>query len=313
MRIFEKRYYIFLALCLLLIVLGYYVNSHWNEFERIKSVSWEYTVVLCLLTFIYLLIQGYILKIVVAPFNIRLTFIEWFGVKVVQLMGNYVFPFGGLGFRAVYLKEKHGLAYSDSLSTFSVVIVIELLVFTFCGLLSIAYLYAEHGIYEPTLAGALLLVFISICTVVFWKPISLNMKNGLSGRINSIMESWYKMRNNRNLLKQIIILTLIEFLSFALIFHYAFKALNLNIPFIGTFIVTCLSDYSFFIRIAPASFGTYEASIIYSTKVFGFTIADGLLVAGIVRIISMFWLFSLGPIFSYLLMGRQNTSKFVGS
>jgi len=244
-------------------------------------------------------VQGYVVQIIVSPFDIRLKLREWFGIKIIQLLGNYMVPLGGFGFRAIYLKKRHSLSYPDFLSSITFKIVREFFVYSFGGLVSVIFIYYYFDRLNIFLVVTFTFVILCLFGMIFCR--GRLFSRFFSERIKAVRESWYGLKGNRVFVKKVIFITVCEFLSFCAIFYFVFQAFNIELPFVCTFLVTALSDFSFFFRIAPAAFGTYEASVLYSVSLFGIGIADGLLVVGTVRLLTMFWYFSLGPFFSYIL------------
>lgn len=304
MKILKKENISIFVTVILLVWIVYFVHNHWEAFQKVRLISWKYALALILLAFIDLLVKGYIFKSINMPFNINLKFIEWFGIKTVQLMSSYIVPYGGIGIRITYLKKKYNLSYADNLSSVAVVFIVESLVFAFGGIISLVYLYLKDGLYDNVLTIGLVMIFLLICSINLFKPFKIKSENRFFARINSLQESWHRMKVNSELTKRIITITTMEFFVVTLLFYYSYKAFGLEISFMETFLVVSLSNLSLYFRVTPASIGTYEAAVIYPTVLFGLTVYDGLIIVAIRRLVTMFWYFSLGPAFSYILMKR---------
>jgi len=193
----------FIFFLLLLFWIGYYVKTHFQEFRDIRLLSLEDFLILLLFTLMYFGVQGMILKTIVEPFGVRLKFKEWFGIMMVTLMGNFLIPFGGFGFRAGYLKKVYSFDYTYFGSTLGAVCLIEFLIFTLGGIVSLIFLYFHAKIFNLTLA-VLLAVILLICLIfLFFSPKMPDFKNKILWRIGNIIESWYSLKNNRELLQKL--------------------------------------------------------------------------------------------------------------
>jgi len=304
-----KKIASFLLFSLLLFWIGLYVKGHLSGFQDIRSLSLKYFFILPFFYFMYFLLQGFILKTVVEPFGIRLKFNEWFGIIMITLMGNCLVPFGGFGFRATYLKRIHAFDYTHFISTLGAIYLIEFLIFTLGGFIGLGLLYFNSGIFDLPITILTSVVFSISATVLIFSPHLPRLKNAILQRINAVLESWRTIKMNYKLIKRLLWLTLLEFLLVSYIFYFAFHSFNFGISFVNTFLTVCLSDYSLFIRLLPASFGLYEGAIVYSSRLFNLTVAQGLLVAVANRAASLFLIFTLGPLYCFILIKKKSTDK----
>ena len=58
------------------------------------------------------IISSFKIKIIMGVFDIRLKFVEWFGLGVVSTFYNYFITKSGAFVRAIYFKKQHNLEYS---------------------------------------------------------------------------------------------------------------------------------------------------------------------------------------------------------
>jgi len=283
----------------------WFIKGNWNDFSKIKDVSVFDFVLLATIALVYVVAQGLILKEIVVPFNIRLKWKEWFGIVIVTLLGNYIVPFGGLGFRGAYLKTRYSFDYTHFLSTLSIVYLLEFLVFTFGGLFSLVFLYYKFGFFDLFSAILLSVILVTIVILFFNSHLIFLPKTKLFYRINNMLDSWRLLVSDRNLLKKIFFLTFLEFFIFSSLFYFVLISLNFKADFLQSFLPACFSDYASIIRLLPASLGFHEGAVTYAYKISGYSVVQGLLVAGIIRVVLAFWIFLLGPIFSFVLIKRS--------
>ena len=291
-----------MLLCLFLFGwIGHYVWAHWSEFRELLRVSWYSAAGLAVFSFLYIGAQGLILRASVAPFGVNLKVREWYGVIVVTLLGNYIFPFAGLGFRAEYLRRSHDFSYTNFVSTLTAIQILEFVVFTVGGCLGLGYVYHRSGNLDPSLTVLFGLVLVGCAVVLLFSP-RLKSSHKAVRKLTDLLESWYAVRKNHALIWRLTWLTLVEFLLYSMMFWFGYRAFGLGVGLVQSFVPACLSDYSLVIRLTPASFGLYEGSVVYSAKLVGVTVAQSLLVVGLLRVATILWIFTTGPIFSYVLM-----------
>lgn len=296
---------VLLTAIFLAVLLGmfWYVKGHLSEFLVIKNFSLKYFLPIFLITFGYYLVQGLILKAIVEPFQIKLKIREWFGLTMITLLGNYLFPFSGFGFRAAYLKKFFSFRYTYFLSTLALLTLVEFTFFSFGGLISLLYLYNQRGLINIPLTSLFGIILIASLMILVL-PVRLKSRFRFLQKIAAILDNLSEIKKNKVLMEKLYGLTFWEFIFFSLIFFFTFKGLSLDIPAIASFLPAGLSDYSLFIRILPASFGFYEGAVIIAAKQLGFSVSEGLLVTAVVRLASIIWIFALGLVFSYILMVR---------
>lgn len=287
--------------------MGFYLKEHWQDFLTIKTLSWQYVPILVTLGLVYIIIQGLILKTTLQPFKINLKFAEWFGITIITLLGNYIFPFSGLGFRAAYLKRKYRFQYTHFLSTSAAIYMVEFLVFTFGGLIGLFSWYWQSQFIDLKLLTFFGLIMIFCLVFMIFSPKLPFFKNKYYVKFMGLMESFYQVKGNRWLLKRLFTIVIIEFIISVAIFYFAYRAFDFPVSYLNSMVVSALSLYALLFRVTPASFGFYEGSIVYTAKLLNLTVANGLLVAMVTRLVNMIWVFLLGPIFGFFMLNQKKS------
>lgn len=289
--------------------LVFYVKRHINEFREIHLVSYFNFFVLIILSFIYLLVQGLVLKVTLNSFQIHLKFYEWFGITLITIIGNFLSGFGGLGFRSFYLKKKYSFNYSHFVSTTAFASLVIILISALFGVNALLLLFFEGKavIWEIVMIYLIVLV---VCLFFWFVPLKpLKTENNFLKHFSNVITSWHRVKRDRILVKQIFLLTFFEFLIFASIFYFGFRTFGFQISYFSSFLPASLSLYVLYISFVPAALGFYEAAVVYSSKIIGLTVVQGLSVGFLTRAVIMFWTFALGLIFIYILIKSKQDKR----
>ncbi len=282
------------------VFLALYLKNHWQDFDNVEIVSWPAFIGVLVLTPIVFYITSWFFQVSLIPFKLKLPFREYFGLTMITLLWNYFIPFSGLGVRAVYLNKKYKFTYEKFLVTVAANWFTNFVVYSVLGIIALVMYYFRTQMFSWPLA----IIFSSVAIVsllTLW-PIKKKVKNKTIAKILYTLELWRKYFKNKEIINKLLVITFYQFLLNTFVFYLAFMSFGLKISFFDTFLPNVLSLYSSLIRIIPISLGIYELSVTYPTTVLGLSIADGLLVSTLTRIGIMFWIFTLGLIFSYILV-----------
>lgn len=285
----------------IVIFLFFYVRGHWSEFRQIKIMSWWIFAAIFVLTPVSFYWQSLILKIIVEPFGIRLKFKEYFGLLCLTLLGNFMIPFSGLGFRAIYLKKVNKLSYLDFMTTVLVLWTFDFIIYTTGGLIGLFLLRNRLHIFD----WHLMLFFLIVLSlgIVGLLPFKLpEFKNRALAFISRIFARRRIIFKHPNLIRNLIWLGIIQFLTTAFIFFLCYRLYGFRINFADSFLANTLGLYSFFIRLVPGNLGIFELAVVYPSKILGLTVAQGLSVSAVNRLANITWTFTLGLLFGYILV-----------
>ena len=270
------------------------------------QIRWAFLLPLALATVGYAVCQGFLLRDILVPDGLNLSFREHFGCSVVTTLWNYIFPFSGFAFRGIYLKKTHGLEYARFIGSTSALFIVEIAVFSGLGLLCIAVLgfsvLADGFLTLLVLGGAFLgSVFISLVRV----PLP-----GFLGRfgekIRTVLTAVHGLMRNGRVLLATMAWTGAIFVAYAAMYYFSGKLIGIELPVLATGVFAALTDLALLFRIAPAAAGTYDASVMYAAMEFGLNLTQGLLLAFLVRLSQLVLAFTAGVWFHFALSARMS-------
>jgi uncharacterized membrane protein YbhN (UPF0104 family) len=284
------------------VALGVYIYRHAAEFSVIKQINHLFLLPLLVLSGLILVINGLLTKFFVGLFGTELSVKEWFGLSAVTAMGNYLAPFrGGLAGKALYLKKKHQFPYTIFLATYTASYVLILLLGSLLGLLAIVLFYLTYHVVEWRLVYFFIIVFVVVLGVLRLSSYMPRGTGRLSKRWREMNLGWQYIRKDKMLLIKVSLLIISNYMVISLLLYYGYMAISHVIPFLAALFIAIIFSYSIFISLTPGNLGIQESIIALLSKLFGLGFNEGLLVAGLLRVVLLIVVFSLGPIFSYLL------------
>jgi len=257
--------------------------------------------------FLFIATNGLFLRAFAEKFSVRLSPKEWFGLAMVTTMGNYITPFaGGMVARAAYLKHRHTFPYAQFATLLASNYLVNFWVVGILGLVSLLILVDVTRFYWQLMLFFIAVV-ISISTLALLPTIRLPWKHRLAKRLNTSLEGWAMVKNDRRLLAKLIAYTLANILLNGFSFWVAYRALGFPIFFAEAVLIGLLTVFSILVNVTPGNFGIQEAIISLSSGVLGAGAGQGLLVALLIRGATLVWAFTLGPIFAFLLTREPTT------
>jgi len=246
-------------------------------------------------------VSGLVLRELSLFFGVRLNGTEWYGLPAATTMGNYLTPAsGGLVARAVYLRQRYGMSYPRFLTLLSSGYLINFLVISAVGFFIVIGKY-RHDLHVLPLA----FFFLAVCTVILFllhRPVPL--PDGV-GRIRQflrdVVSGWPLMKGKTDLIVKLIVLSLANILLGSSSLWLAFNALGYTVPGMDALLINLLQSFSLLISITPGNLGVQEGVVSLSTGLLGHGLGAGLLAALLIRAVTVLFILSHGPLFSYLL------------
>lgn len=247
-----------------------YFLSNIKDFEILIDINPMYLILIALLQLSVIIINGVFFIVILQNFKIKIAFRESLLISTLSAIGNYFTPFrGGAGMRAIYLKKNHKLSYSDFLSTLagnyvivffvnSMVALIGLLILKLKGVTASPVLFLFFGALATTLLGLIVLPIKDggILTTNNYIPKLISRNTSL------VIRGWNRLTQNRKVIFQLILLTLINSLIGIVLFYVEFNALEVETDFVTTIIFSSISSVSLLLSITPGSIGIREGILI---------------------------------------------------
>ena len=296
-----------IGIVLSVIILGlfaYYVKLNLSDFKSIRIVNFDYIIYLFLACSFSFLFLGWINKYHLIPFNITLSFKEWFGLAAITSFYNVITPFrGGLAARATYLKRKRGLNYSHFLSSLAALGVMMFVAPCVLGIITLLLLRYEYGQFNLILFS-IFIAALFVFSLIFVMP-KIRSKNKLIKQLNIAIEGWHEIKKHKSVLLKIFLINLLTILVSSIGIFFAYRMFGIEINFISGLFLVCVGSLSGLIAITPSNLGISEAVYAFSGLVVGISPVYSISVSILWRIVHFVIIGILGPIYSYILIKHE--------
>jgi len=298
----NRRVWLIITTVAFIALISVYINFQRDLLEYLKNVNFTILAYLMIIAILFQITTGLILREVASKFNIILNLKEWLGLPFVTAMGNYVTPFsGGMIARASYLKYRHRFPYAQFVSVLGASYLVYFWVAGIAGAITLMLTLERSQLYWE-----LILFFLAVMVIISFFSMLPGIKipgsNWLTVSLNNAIDGWIFIKRDPLLLGKLAIYTLANILLNGLSFWLAFVALaDFSLSFGIIFLISLFSSFSILLKITPGNLGISEAVITLSSGILGVGAGLGLLAALVIRAVSLILIFTLGPVFSFLL------------
>ncbi|MBS3084068.1 flippase-like domain-containing protein [Candidatus Pacearchaeota archaeon] len=301
-----------LGIIVLLVLIAWLIHYGLSNYSSFKEVSFENPWLLIIIGIIFLL--GYIPVSVItyyllAPFNVKLGKKESFGLSIVTGFYNLIMPFrGGMAVRGIYLKKKYGFSYTNFLATLAASYILTFFIASILGLFSVLNIYLTKNIISWPIFTIFSGMFLIFLIVIVLSPKIPETKYKFVNHFISTLNGWHLIKNKRNILLAVIIMSVVQLLLSALNLLLQFKVFGIDITLGSAIFLSAMGALSMIVGITPAGLGINEAIIVFSASTLGITPIQSLSATLAGRFVGFIVLFILGPIFSYLLIKKGGSN-----
>ncbi len=292
-------------LALLSVLFIYYIINNADDFRILAKIKPIYIFGLLGIFILNTMCNGLINKYLLEPFNVYLSFKEWFGLAVTTSFYNIITPFrGGALSKAAYLKKKHRFSYMRFISSMIGVYVIQFWIISLVGLLTIFIVAFKYHAFSWIILLLFLGLFSMLTGVIFFKIRLPSHKNKIIDKIFEIGNGWNLIREKKKILIISSIIILVQIILGALNSILLYSAVGVKINILQAIFLTTIGMVAGLASITPGNLGISEAVGVLSALVLGITPTQSLSAGILGRVVTVITLFILGPIFSYKLIKK---------
>lgn len=290
-----------LRIIILLIFTGlffYYFSRYRSDFSVLSEIR-LFDIVLILLGQVFVIItNAWLLAILCNVQKYSLAFFESLIVTLKASIINFFgFLQGGVGYKAVYLRKKHGIPYKKFLTLLFANYLAVFLMSSLLGLIGtfILLLRGKHINYSVAL---MLLITTFICILIIFFGKFLHFKSRLKPLLifNEIASDWQLIAQQKQFIFQILGVALLQSILLGFVFYVELNAIGTTPNIEGVLVYSSLANLALFVAITPAAIGFREAILIFSQQTLGVSTSELLISSTLDRII-YFCILALSAIF----------------
>lgn len=276
----------------LLVFALYYMNNK-DDFSVLSDVNSKFLIVIALGHVLNIYFQGLLIKLLLRSFNKNITQEEGFYVSMISSIGNFFLPGGsGVAMRAVYLKKKIGFAYKKFIVTVYGNYLILFFSYGIAGLLSLIAIYRVLPInfaYVTLFITFLVMSASSLFLIIYRFPESKvnrlrKQRSRVSTAVLGMIDGWGSINSDKILIKKMVVLTVISFLTGLLINFAAISSLGLSTSFAVLTLFSALGSIALVINITPGALGIRESLYVFSVTLLGFSVPEIITISVVERL-----------------------------
>lgn len=307
----NKKYIGLIILLATIITFSFFIKENLDKFLAIRVINIFALIPSIFIITLTLLVNGQINNIMMRKFGAKLKFSEWFGLSIINAMGNYITLIrGGSLANAIYLKKKHKFSYTKFVVFNGGITIISLLIiFTFITTI-LAFSNYERNIFSNFLFFFFLVFSLLIFILLNLKTeIRFKKRNWILIKIEEILNGWQEIRKDCGLVSKIVFWLIVNLLLISLRDFFFFLLIGYEINIVKLLFFTIFSSISGIVAITPGGLGIKEGFNLASAYIINLPMEKVLIVSLIERLVSMFLVFALGFYYSKKLLVNNTSTK----
>lgn len=259
-RVFVRWHKIVLAAAVLCACGGYVYKNRQQFGTLLERFDWRFVPELTLSAVLLLGLNGLIARQMIAVFGVVQGPLEWFGLSVVNAMGNYLkpLPIGAVA-RGVYLNKVRRLSYSDYTVTLVANYFVQVEAAVVCGVGAMTWLQFVRGMKLPAwlwaVTTAVIVVLPAVCLVL---PRVRWLRIGRFG--GTFMDGWALFWRQPRMLAETFILQIAFVTVAGWGIWLGLRSLGIEVSFAAAVFVGVLPIIVQVYSVLPGGFGIREIS-----------------------------------------------------
>ena len=296
------------AIVIFALMIVYFMRKYASDISNLQHLSLKDILLIAAWSLASYTAYAYAVYVVLVALGLkRLGPIGWLKIYFVSRLANMFVTQGGNVFRLVILKKKYNFSYTNSISVTVFLIWINALIALFAALFILADRRITLDAEFTSLLGwsilAVLVLMLGPLLIVWliqhfrkssiWQsPVLLPFRD--------IADFFASIMKNVSLLSQITSLSVAHFLFFVGVNYFCFRAIGQPVGIAAVCLYTTAFVFTRYINIVPGNLGVSELVGGLVSEQIGIGFGNGVLVAGIIRIIEIMIIVSIGLIFGQL-------------
>jgi uncharacterized membrane protein YbhN (UPF0104 family) len=288
----------------ILIGIVYYLSINANKYLSLLKISYMGVIAIFALSLAIPIINGLINVYMFKSLNINLSFREGFYLAASATLANQLPLPGGIVARGVYLKRKHGLAYTQYFSASLALFFCSVAVNGVVGTVILLYwtLMKHTAVSHVLLFG---FIGMAACVLIFLLPFAQVRLPGRIGEwLTQALKGWYVISHNSTLLIKVLGLQIGFMFLFAIRQFLAFNMLSQNMTISQAILLSSGAILTQLVSFAPGGLGVREVIVGSIASILGYDLTVSIAAVELDRVISTLTIVVIGWV-STVILGKQ--------
>ena len=272
----------------ILVFLGFLLFDYKKELLLILDISVFQFILIAILMFTGISLNGSKLNKITKNFNIYLSLKEWFALSsMTTLFNNFIYKSGSI-VTSKYLKSRHNFPYS----AFAAAFVCDQLILLFIGAITGSIISFYLGIFakEFIFLFSILIVTIIILFLLYRLQTTLPKSwNPILDQLRSAIQNFNSLLTNKNLLFSLVAHNILLVLTIVFRISVSSSIVHLDIPLSSCFLFTAIIIFSRIIPITVNDMGLRELAVGFLSSILGSGLKAGVLITSIDRVFELIW------------------------
>lgn len=285
--------------------LGWYIWHARHQLAVVFQVDWRYLIPMILVPLASLGVNGLIGRELAAEFGVKLSSMEWYGLAVVNSLGNYLpLPQAGAMARGMYLKRVYGLSYVTYGAMLVVTYVSAVALYGILGLIGLTILSMLGG---PTPLFLRVIFAVLASSLLLFTPAVRFLP--LPRRLAEVRTHLKSLHRPRLLWRIILLQTLLVALTTTGLW-LACQTLpdGHSVTWPIALMLGLMILASGIVNVTPGNIGVEQGVAELSARLLHIAPNIGFLGSALFRAVAVVTILAIGPAFSVLLTRRESAS-----
>jgi hypothetical protein len=282
-----------LIIAAMLALIGRYLITHQAELEKLRHISSAELLWLALIALAINIAYSLLGFIVLLELGMRrLRVLPWFEIFVISRFLNFHVPQGANVFRSVKLKKEYDFPYTKSVKQITFVSWFNLIMTLAISATVVGASDPRAQLQGVNVAGALVVMAALVIAAPFILISVLRTLKGsheklawLQSKMDDLIRTMYEFLATPKLLGLIILVGLAQFSLFLLIMNAGFRSIQHPIGLQSLVILSAVMTTSRIVNIVPGNLGITESLCGLFAHLLEGTVALGIIVSGLIRIV----------------------------
>jgi len=290
----------------IVVLLVLYLYNNRDVLVSLSSIGWQHILWIILLDTLSFVVGSLQNQSLINRFGPGVSFLDSFLLQYGNNFLNKILPTigGGAAFRAVYLKRKYKLSYSQFISTIAGIYVISFLSVAIIGIACLWIIYFQHGQFNSTIFLTFISILAACLFIIIFSPRVPQINNRFFKLLKSIVEGWNVIKKEtKNIIIYAVFSVVILILS-ALQTMVSYQALGVETDVVSMLFLSTLGIILVLLNFTPDGIGIKEGAYIFSASLV--QIPGNVLVLGslVIRGVSFCTTLIVGGISYFVLVNR---------